>query len=329
MPPPLISLPRELLCDILRKLSIEDGRNLLLSCREICDNGKHAFDQKCFRVIPLTLEQESISQAEDLTKEQPCCFLEEIIIRIDRECDSHPERLHLEDRLHSLFRNAHQLSTKFDTITIEYDPEEFDSPYGRYRAHTKAVVRAIKTFLKGHESTDLKIGIQNIRLHDCATLFGHGKSFLNRVHSIGLRFEPYNTTIRSIRELLPLATNLKEIALINDTGETLTSDPVRKVMAAVSSKKLESISLAGVDTTKEKLEEILHPLKASLKNIKLQQMTFEHKSFESFVHYISSSNYSLEDFDLEDIWETDGKKEHEVIDPMSYWYHLQTTSASS
>jgi len=57
-------------------------------------------------------------------------------------------------------------------------------------------------------------------------------------------------------------------------------------------------------------------------------MTFEQKSFENFVRYISR-NYSLEDFDLEDIWETNSKKEHEVIDPMSYWDDLQPTPASS
>lgn len=328
MPPSLISLPPELLCNILKKLPIDHGRDLLASCREIYDNGKHAFDQKCFSVIPLTLEDESILQAEELTKEQPCCFLEEVIIRIDRECDRHPGKLHLENRLLSIFTNALQVSSKFNTITIHYDPEEFDSAVGRYRVHTKAVVLAIQTFLKGHESTNFKIDIQNIRLHDCATLLALGKSFLSRVHSIGLRFEPYDTTVRSIQELLPLATNLKEISLMNDTGETLTLNPIRKVTKAVSSKTLESISLAGVDTTKDKLQEILHPFKASLKNIKLQQMTFEQKSFESFVRYISR-NYSLEDFDLEDIWEIDGKKEREVIDPMSYWYDLQPTPASS
>jgi hypothetical protein len=118
MPPSLISLPPELLCDILRKLPIEEARNLLLSCREIYDNGKHAFDQKCFCVIPLTLEHESLSQAEDLTKEQRCCFLEEIIIRIDRECDRYPGKLYLKDRLLFLFTNALQVFTKFDTITI-------------------------------------------------------------------------------------------------------------------------------------------------------------------------------------------------------------------
>ncbi|PVH68773.1 hypothetical protein DL98DRAFT_205456 [Cadophora sp. DSE1049] len=317
MPLSLISLPPELLCNILKKLPIEHGRDLLASCREIHHNGKHAFDQKCFRVIPLSLEDESMLQAEELTKKQPCCFLEEIIIRIDRECDRHPGKLHLEDRLLSIFTNALQVSTKFNTITIHYDPEEFDSAVGRYRAHTKAVVLAIKTFLEGHESTNFKIGIQGIRLHDCATLFALGKKFLSRVHSIGLRFEPCDTTVRSIQELLPLATNLKEISLVNDTGETLTLKPIRKVTKAISSKSLESISLAGVDTTKDNLQEILHPFKASLKNIKLRQMTFEQKSFESFVCYISR-NYSLEDLDLEDIWEIDGKKEHEVIDPMSY-----------
>jgi hypothetical protein len=68
-------------------------------------------------------------------------------------------------------------------------------------------------------------------------------------------------------------------------------------------------------------------LKASLKNIKLQQITFEQKLFESFVRYISR-DYFLEDFDLKDIWETDSKKEHEVIDPMSCWYDLRPTPAS-
>jgi hypothetical protein len=105
IPPPLISLPPELLCDILRKLPIKKDYNLLLSYREIYDNSKYTFDQKCFRVIPLTLEHESISQTKDFTKEQPYCFLEEIIIRIDQECNRYPGKLHLENRLLSLFIN--------------------------------------------------------------------------------------------------------------------------------------------------------------------------------------------------------------------------------
>ncbi len=117
MPPSLISLPPELLCDILKKLPIEYGRELLASCREIYNNGKHAFDQKCFSVIPLTLDHRRMLQAEELTKEQPCCFLEEIIIRIDRECHRHLGELHLEERLLSLFTNARQVSTKFDRIS--------------------------------------------------------------------------------------------------------------------------------------------------------------------------------------------------------------------
>ena len=44
MPSPLISLLPKLLCDILRKLPIEDSYNLLLSCQEIRDNGKYTFD---------------------------------------------------------------------------------------------------------------------------------------------------------------------------------------------------------------------------------------------------------------------------------------------
>jgi hypothetical protein len=56
----LISLLFKLFCDILRKLFIKNSRNLLLSCREIRDNSKHAFDQKCFCVILLTLKHKSI-----------------------------------------------------------------------------------------------------------------------------------------------------------------------------------------------------------------------------------------------------------------------------
>ncbi|KAH7418698.1 hypothetical protein BKA64DRAFT_635816 [Cadophora sp. MPI-SDFR-AT-0126] len=328
MPPPLISLPPELLCNILKKLPFKAGRELMASCRKIYDNGKPAFDQKCFKVIPLSLEDKSMLQAEELTKKQPCCFLEEIVIRIDRECDRHPGKLHFEDRLLSIFTNARQLSTKFNAITIHYDPEEFDSRVGRYRAHTKAVVFAIKTFLEGHESTNFKIGIQSIRLHDCATLFALGKSFLNRVQSLGLRLEPYDTRLRFIQEFLPLATNLKEISLMNDTGETLPSNHIRKATKAISSANLKSISIAGIDTTNYKLQKILRPFKASLQKIKLRQIMFEQESFDSFVDHISR-NYSIEDFDLEEIWETDGKKESEVIDPMSHWYDLQATPPPS
>ena len=63
--------------------------------------------------------------------------------------------------------------------------------------------------------------------------------------------------------------NRKGVSLINDTGETLTSSPIQKVMKVVSSKTLNSINLAGINTTKDELQKILYSLKASLKKIKL------------------------------------------------------------
>ena len=49
---------------------------------------------------------------------------------MDRECDRHLGKLHLEDRLLSLFTNACQVSTKFDTITIHYYLDELIRLYG-------------------------------------------------------------------------------------------------------------------------------------------------------------------------------------------------------
>jgi len=37
-------------------LPIEGARNFLSSCRQIYSNGKHAFDEKCFYVLPVKLE---------------------------------------------------------------------------------------------------------------------------------------------------------------------------------------------------------------------------------------------------------------------------------
>lgn len=323
MPPSLISLPPEILCNILKKLSIESCRSLLASCHEVYDNGKYAFDQKCFSIIPLTLENEAILQAEELTREQPCCFLEEIVIWIDRECNDRPESVKKNaERLLSVFTNAHQVSTKFNTITIRYDPDEFDEEEGRYVTHTKAVVWAIDNFAGEYERTNLKIQIENIRLYDCNTLLTLGQTFLNRVYSVGIRIQFYDTTARSIQELLPLATNLKEFSLLNESDETLSFNFILKIMKKLSSKPLESITLGGIETNTDQLKKILHPLKASLKSIKLQDVAFEQESFESFVCYISR-NYSLNDFDLKGIYENHGTKLHEVIDPMSYWHDLQ------
>ena len=46
-------------CKIVKKLPIDNARELLASCRHIYDNGKFDLNQKCYQVLPFTLEHES------------------------------------------------------------------------------------------------------------------------------------------------------------------------------------------------------------------------------------------------------------------------------
>jgi hypothetical protein len=56
VPPSLVSLSPELLCKIVKELPIDNACELLASCRHIYVIGKPASNQKCYRVLPLTLE---------------------------------------------------------------------------------------------------------------------------------------------------------------------------------------------------------------------------------------------------------------------------------
>jgi hypothetical protein len=68
MPPSLLSLSSELVCRVVKDLLIEDVRIFLLCCRMIYDNGKHAFDKKCFRVLLVRLEHHGLLIAEGILK---------------------------------------------------------------------------------------------------------------------------------------------------------------------------------------------------------------------------------------------------------------------
>jgi hypothetical protein len=65
-------------------LSIKDACNLLSSCRQIYSNGKHAFDEKCFHVLPVKLESQSLRTAKDVIKKEQCRFVRKIFIRLDQ-----------------------------------------------------------------------------------------------------------------------------------------------------------------------------------------------------------------------------------------------------
>jgi hypothetical protein len=85
MPSHPVSLPTELLENIVQQLSIEDARNLLLSYKTIYKKGKQAFDETCFRTIPVIASKAGIRQAKDLLDNEYCRYLETISIFINSE----------------------------------------------------------------------------------------------------------------------------------------------------------------------------------------------------------------------------------------------------
>jgi hypothetical protein len=249
MPPSLLSLSSELVCRVVTDLLIEDARSFLSCCRTIYDNGKHAFDKKCFRVLPVRLKHHGLLTAEDILKKQPCCFLEKIFIQINPAVKLRFALDDLEGRLASILIQALQASTKLDIITIHYDPKLYNK-HKRYEFRTKAVILAINTALKRLETSHLKIEIQNIRVDECAIFHSRGKGFLDRVHSIAVRTEVDDTSLKPIRKILPFLTNLTEFALINNAGEFLAPAPIQECIEKINSKLLESITLIRVSTSK-------------------------------------------------------------------------------
>jgi hypothetical protein len=55
-------------------LFIKDTRDLLLTCSNLYNNGKHVLNKKCFGVLPVNLSEESLLQVEDILTEEPCCY---------------------------------------------------------------------------------------------------------------------------------------------------------------------------------------------------------------------------------------------------------------
>jgi hypothetical protein len=60
MTPPLLSLSPELFCRLIKDLPIKHAHNFLLSCYQIYSNGKYAFGEKCFYILPVKLKSQSL-----------------------------------------------------------------------------------------------------------------------------------------------------------------------------------------------------------------------------------------------------------------------------
>jgi hypothetical protein len=115
-------------------------------------------------------------------------------------------------------------------------------------------------------------------------------------------------------------TSLTELSFITDAtadndNDILSSDAISEPMTKVNSERFKSLTLKGFQTTKSQLQEILDPLKTSIKEIRLQGIMFHDGSFTRFVNYISDC-LSLDNVSLEEIWEDDGTKHYEIDNPM-------------
>jgi hypothetical protein len=110
---PAVSLPTELLESIVQQLPIEGVRSLLLSCKTIHQKDKHAFNETCFRTIPVSVSEAGLCQAEDLLDNEYCRCLQTIFIILDSE-----ELGPLQSRLASVVAKGLQVSTKCDIVGI-------------------------------------------------------------------------------------------------------------------------------------------------------------------------------------------------------------------
>ncbi|KAM0132875.1 hypothetical protein ACHAP3_006164 [Botrytis cinerea] len=319
----LDTLPTEIICEVVKILPFEDARNFLSCGSSVREPGKHAFNQNCFRVLPVRLSHDGLLKAEELLRMEPACFVQEVFIKMEAFSTTY------EDRLGFILRRALQASTKIDTITIHYDPDFYDPGLLAPCLNTEVLARALGTTLEHQQTPELRIQIQNIRIDDCRALSRIGQSFLYRVCSLVLRIEEYDWA-KSFQSLASLTENLEELSVINNAPDFLTTSAIQKIISKINTQTLESITLAGVSISINKLTGSLSPLKASLKKLQLQRINFRRESFETFIHYLSD-NFSSDGFSLslEDIWETDRRgTEYEIHDPMSYWSNPRPVSAN-
>ena len=310
----LLSLSPELVCRVIKDLPIEDARNLLSSCRQIQSNGKYAFDEKCFHVLPVKLESQNLRTAKDIIKKEQFRFVRKIFIRLDRvHVPLYLERPQEIARhgLYKILKRGLHPSTKCDTIIIDYGPETEEN---EYRHHIKAVAWAIKKTSSRQEVNSFKAQIQNITVPSCRGLIKFGMSFLHQVHSIEVKVNSLDQDFDPLYKVLSLATNLRELSIRNDESEFLDSDVISELIGLNS--ELESLRLSGFEISREQLQDAIFLVEPYIKNINLQRMMFV-DGFSSFINYIST--LSLDEVFLEDIWERDFEGgECAIQDPMSY-----------
>jgi hypothetical protein len=291
------TLYAEIICEIVKILPLNNARNFLSCGSVIYRPGKHTFNQNCFRVLPVKLSYNRLFKTEQLLGIEPSHFIQKIFIKMEalRETNSseYEDRLD-EDRLGFILEKAFQASTKFNTITIHYDPDYYDML--SYSRNTEFLAMALGTTLEHQQTTDLRIQIQNIRPDDYRALSCLKQSFLYSVYFLILRIEKYDW-LGDFKSLRSLARNLTEFSVITNALDFLPTFALGNIIKRVNIQTLESITLERVNISMDKLPEILSPIRSFFKKLQLQQIMFRQESFITFIQYISD-NFSLDRFSL-------------------------------
>ncbi|KAH8650273.1 hypothetical protein BGZ60DRAFT_534372 [Tricladium varicosporioides] len=314
----LVTLAPEVICHIIKELPIKDSRIFLESCKKLYNNGIYAFDQKCFRAIPVRLTKESLDQAKQILKDHSIHFLQEIFIRFRTGLDVlGPERLYIENALISVLTQGLQSSTQPLTIRICDHAERFNDPSG---GCMKTVAQAISVILLVEPTRSFKVQIHNLRLGNCKWLLHYGRPFLGRVQSLELRFDHYTTesrALKGIKKILPLTSNLEELSFSNNAEAYLSPETFQQIIKKSIPKKLKRVNITRVSIPAAELREALFPFHDYLRELKLEDVVFQDESFGEFVDYvINHLAVTLDSFSVKDIYEDRGDDVFKIYDPI-------------
>lgn len=108
-----------------------------------------------------------------------------------------------------------------------------------------------------------------------------------------------------MNKALTLITSLEKLSFVTDANadnnnDILNSDIISDLITKINSERFKNLILKSFQITKTQLQEILDPLKPSIKEIKLQGIIFHNGLFTYFINYIPD-NLSLDNISLEEI----------------------------
>ncbi|KAH7418696.1 hypothetical protein BKA64DRAFT_635813 [Cadophora sp. MPI-SDFR-AT-0126] len=319
----LVTLAPEIVCHIIRELPIDDSRKFLESCKKICENGMYVFDKKCFRAIPVHLTEEGIDIANQVLQKQQIRYLQEIFIRLRPGLGLFSrEETNIKNSLISVLTKGLQISTRISTrpltIRIWDHPECFNDPSG---SCMKVVAEAISAVLSIESSKPFTVQIQNLRLENCKWLSICGRLFLDRVRSLELRFDHYTSStsgeLKSIKKVLPLATNLEELSISNNAEAYLSSKIIHDIINKCVPKKLKRVIITGFSISATDLQEDLSPFHDYLRGLRLENVVFKKESFDEFMDYVVNHlAVTLDSFSIKDIYEDRGEDVYKIHDPI-------------